>query len=137
LLQPVEKNPSRPVETYDRYLKLMEVAVDVAWRLRKAYRRAGLTTLNSGLWHPWRRKFATERKELPLKDVALAGGWRDRNTFLVCYQQPDPETLTRVVLHAPKLRDNGLEATEVTPVVTPRRNTKNAGSKPASTGTTV
>ncbi len=125
------------METYDRYLKLMEVAVDVAWRLRKAYRRAGLTTLNSGLWHPWRRKFATERKELPLKDVALAGGWRDRNTFLVCYQQPDPETLTRVVLHAPKLRDNGLEATEVTPVVTPRRNTKNAGSKPASTGTTV
>ena len=30
---PVEKNPRRPIETYDRYLKLMRVAGEVDWRL--------------------------------------------------------------------------------------------------------
>jgi integrase len=46
-------------------------------RLRKAYKRAGLETLKGGLWHAWRRKWATERKQMPLKDVAEAGGWRE------------------------------------------------------------
>jgi len=197
---PGEKNPRRPVETYDRYIKLMEVAGEVDWRLataltlaestgqrissilglqrrdvdfdrppygwlhfraehqkngrshwvpvtpecreqliahlervpptpdawlfpskhdasrpvdvfrmsrrlRWAYERAGLETLEGGLWHPWRRKWATERKNMPLKDVAEAGGWRDPNTLLKCYQQPDEATMTRVVLEPGKLRE--------------------------------
>ncbi len=28
-----------------------------------------------------------------LKDVAAAGGWRDVQTLLTCYQQPDQDTL--------------------------------------------
>ncbi|HVH69244.1 MAG TPA: tyrosine-type recombinase/integrase [Gemmatimonadales bacterium] len=166
---PVEKNPRRPIETYDRYLKLMRVASAVDWRLplalalaestgqrisailhlrredlalerlpygwvqfraehqkngcdhwvpltkntarlirrqlrslrsettswlfpadqqpaepvdrwfmsrrlSAAYERAGLKALSGGLWHPFRRKFATERKHFPLRDVATAGG---------------------------------------------------------------
>ena len=201
---PVEKNPRRPVETYDRYLELMEVAGEVDWRLplaltlaestgqrigsilalrrsdidldrlphgrvrfraesqktgyehgvpvppytrsvlkahlarlngeatpwlfpaernqdkpvcvstmsrrlREAYEKAELETLDGGLWHPWRRKWATERKGMPLKDVAAAGGWRDTATLLKSYQQVDDETVVRVVLEAPKLYAEGAE----------------------------
>lgn len=196
---PVEKNPRQPVETYDRYLKLMDVADEVDWRLplaltlaestgqrissilhvrrgdvdlerlphgwvrfsaeaqktgyehqvplseycrkvllayldhvpadpegwlfpserkagstvarwtmddylREAYEKAGVPRLEGGLWHPWRRKWATERKNLPLKDVAAAGGWRDYQTLLRSYQQVDTYTLVKVALEAPKLR---------------------------------
>src|SRR5207244_10849938 len=40
--------------------------------------------------------WARERKYLPLKDVAAAGGWRDTSTLLR-YQQPDEATLRAVV----------------------------------------
>src|SRR5207248_2860565 len=33
--------------------------------------------LDGGSFHPYRRKWATERKHLPDKDVMLAGGWSD------------------------------------------------------------
>jgi len=208
---PAEKNPRRPIETYDRYLKLMRVAGAVDWRLplavalaestgqrvsailhlgredlaldrlpygwvqfrgehqkngcdhwvpltkntarlvrrhvrslpgevaflfpadtqpthpvdrwfmsrrlRAAYQRAGLKPLNGGLWHPYRRKFATERKHLPLRDVAVAGGWKEPRTLLECYQQSDAATLQGVMLRAPKLFSDGLR--EITPTVTP------------------
>jgi integrase len=211
---PVEKNPRRPVETYDRYLLLMEVAGEVDWRLplalalaegtgqrigsilqlrrsdvdldrlpfgrvvfraenqktgfehwvplseecrsqvlthlrklpageewlfpaerktgsavhhwvlskhlREAYQRAGLDTLQGGLWHPWRRKWATERKHMPLRDVAAAGGWKEPTTLLKCYQQPDEETIQKVVLEAPKLRSRPVRQSKVTPLLTPR-----------------
>lgn len=41
--------------------------------------------------------WATERKDLPLKDVAAAGGWSDTSTLLQCYQQPDAETMRDVL----------------------------------------
>ena len=71
------------------------------WLLR-AYALAGLTKLRGGLWHPFRRKWATERKPYPLRDVAEAGGWSDVQTLLTCYQQPDAETL-RMVIEGEKL----------------------------------
>ena len=64
--------------------------------------------LQGGLWHPFRRKFATERKHMPLQDVALAGGWKEVQTLLECYQRPDDATLQDVVLRAPKLYADGL-----------------------------
>jgi hypothetical protein len=72
-------------------------------RLRKASEQAGLQSPPGGLWHAWRRKWATERKGMSLKDVAQAGGWRDETTLLKSYQQADEATLTSVVLDAPKL----------------------------------
>ena len=213
---PVEKNPRRPIETYDRYLKLMRVADKVDWRLplalalaestgqrisailqlrredlalerlpygwvqfraehqkngcdhwvpltrntarlirrqgralrgkgplmfpadrqptqpvdrwfmsrrlRTAYERAGLQPLSGGLWHPFRRKFATERKHLPIRDVAVAGGWKEPRTLLECYQLADNATLQAVVLGAPKLFADGLR--EITPTVTPTARTR-------------
>ena len=46
---------------------------------------------------PFRRLWASERKGLPVKDVAAAGGWKDITTLLDCYQQPDEDTLREVV----------------------------------------
>lgn len=45
----------------------------------------------------FRRLWATERKDLSLKDVAAAGGWKDVTTLLGCYQQPDEDTLRDVL----------------------------------------
>ena len=67
--------------------------------LRKAYQLAVLTPQPRGMWHPIRRKWATERKGYPVKDVAAAGGWRDEGTMLKSYQQADAETIRQVVLH--------------------------------------
>ncbi len=49
-----------------------------------------------------RRMWATERKNLPVKDVAAAGGWKDIMTLMECYQQPEEETLRSVVEYKPK-----------------------------------
>ena len=66
--------------------------------MKRAYRYAGLERPKGGLWHPFRRKWATERKEYPVKDVAAAGGWEDIPTALM-YQQPDEATLRQVMDH--------------------------------------
>jgi uncharacterized protein YeaO (DUF488 family) len=44
-------------------------------------------------WHSMRRKFATELKEKPLKDLCALGGWKNPQTILLCYQREDEETM--------------------------------------------
>jgi integrase len=73
--------------------------------LAYAERKAGLPKLVGGLWHPYRRKWATERKHLSITDVAAAGGWRDTATLLTCYTQPDNETLLAVMSEERKVRE--------------------------------
>ena len=73
--------------------------------LRDAETLAGVPKQEGGLWHPYRRKWATERKDLPVADVAAAGGWSDRATVQNIYQQVDQETLLRVVTSPTKLRE--------------------------------
>lgn len=63
--------------------------------------RARLPKLECGLWHPYRRAWASERKHLPDVDTAKAGGWRDRATIRRSYQQADPATTYKVVENAP------------------------------------
>lgn len=109
-LFPGDRKPEKPV------------CVSVMSRLlRVAYEEAKLPTLEGGLWHPWRRKWATERKGMPIKDVADAGGWQDTATLLESYQRSDDATLTQVFLEAPKLRSSGAGGTELTPLLTPPR----------------
>lgn len=43
-----------------------------------AEKKAGLQKLDGSLWHAYRRKWAIERKHLPLRDVAAAGGVEGR-----------------------------------------------------------
>jgi integrase len=77
---------------------------DAAWagsqcqeHLRQAEAAAKVEKLDGGLWHAYRRKWATERKDLPLKDVAAAGGWKDVTTLLTCYQHADEATMLKVM----------------------------------------
>ena len=93
-LFPSPLGPDKPI----RY----ELASD--W-LRQAEKLAGLETQKGGLWHPFRRLWATERKHLPDVDVAAAGGWTGTDTLRQIYQQPDAATMLRVVLEAGELRE--------------------------------
>ena len=75
-----------------------------AW-LRKAERLAGLKPQVGGLWHPFRRGWATARKRLPVQDVAAAGGWKSHVVVRDIYTQADAETILDVVLFAGELRE--------------------------------
>lgn len=48
-------------------------------------------------WHSLRRKFATELKAAPLKDLSYLGGWKDPKTILMCYQQADEGTMRQAL----------------------------------------
>jgi integrase len=72
-----------------------------AYWLKRAYELSGAPKSDGSLWHAFRRLWATERKQLPVKDVAAAGGWKDITTLIECYQQPDDLTLRAVVEFMP------------------------------------
>jgi len=67
--------------------------------------KAGVPKLKGGRWHAYRRKWATERKKLSVVDVMAAGGWKDLQTLLTCYQHSDEETMIEVMASPVKLRD--------------------------------
>jgi len=73
--------------------------------LRRAEKLAGLVEIAGGDFHPYRRKWATERKHLAPQDVAKAGGWSDLETLQRAYQQVDEETMYAVVSEPRKLRE--------------------------------
>jgi len=62
-----------------------------------AERRAGVKRGQHCGWHAYRRKFATQRKHLPVADVMAVMGLSDVNVFHTSYARPDMETLLRVV----------------------------------------
>ena len=64
--------------------------------LTVAEKKAGLPKQPRGLWHAYRRLWASQRKHLSLKDVAAAGGWKDVNTLLEVYQQSDDASILAV-----------------------------------------
>ncbi len=76
--------------------------------LERAEGLAGLEPIEGGDFHPYRRKWATERKHLPTKDVMAAGGWDDPRSLETCYQDVDAETLYAVVTEPRKLRKKAL-----------------------------
>ncbi len=76
--------------------------------LTVAEKKAKLPKLDGSLWHAYRRKWAIERKHLPLKDVAAAGGWKDVSTLLEVYQQSDEESVLAVTSVTVKLRERGV-----------------------------
>jgi hypothetical protein len=94
---PAQKDQNQPVQrdVFERWIWAIE-------------RHAKLPELDRGLLHPYRRKWATERKHLPIKDVAAAGGWKDVNTLLTCYQQADRQTVLAVMSEPRKVTERGL-----------------------------
>lgn len=75
------------------------VRADVAERwLRDAMDSAGLGWPVRFGYHAFRRMWATKRKDLPVQDVAAAGGWKGTQVLREIYQQADPETMEAVVM---------------------------------------
>jgi len=93
---PVFPSPTDLSKPIDRYIA-------TKW-LREVETMAGLDPLPGGAWHPYRRKWATERKHLPAADVAAAGGWKCVDT-LKLYQQVDAGTMLRVIDNPVELRE--------------------------------
>lgn len=77
-------------------------ARDLLYRTEKL---AKVTHLEGGAFHPYRRKWSTERKHLPTADVQLAGGWKDARSLERSYQKADARTILRVMTEPLKLRD--------------------------------
>lgn len=44
-------------------------------------------------WHSLRRKLADDLRDLPLKDLAAAGGWKEEQTVVRCYQSADRDRI--------------------------------------------
>jgi integrase len=93
-LFPSPGNPARPV----RYEQASQ------W-LRAAEGFAELEPQRGGCWHPYRRLWASCRKDLPDVDVAEAGGWGSLEALKRAYQQPDDATMLKVVTHGVELRE--------------------------------
>ena len=71
-------DPSKPVRK------------DVAARLLlKAELAAHLPKMAGGVFHPYRRLWASERRHQPDVDVAAAGGWKDTRALKSSYQHAD------------------------------------------------
>ena len=64
-------------------------------------REAELEHLTGGLGHPFRRKWATGRKDLPIPDVNAADARKDTNTLLTCDQHRS-EGWMLTVMQSPK-----------------------------------
>lgn len=77
-------------------------ARDLLYRVEKL---AKVTHLDGGAFHPYRRKWSTERKHLPTADVQLAGGWKDARSLERSYQKADAKTILRVMTEPMKLRE--------------------------------
>ena len=73
--------------------------------LREGEKLAGVEPQKGSLWHAYRRKWATERKHLPVQDVARAGGWKSNVVVQNIYTQADDETMLQVVLDHGQLRE--------------------------------
>lgn len=73
--------------------------------LERAEQLAGLDRQSGGDWHPYRRKWATERKHWPTVDVMKTGDWKDERSLKNSYIKSDDETILAVVNEPKKLRE--------------------------------
>ena len=64
---------------------------------KRAERLAGLEPIRWLGWHSLRRRFATDLKPIPLRDLCDLGGWKDPDTVVKCYQAADEEDLRRAI----------------------------------------
>ena len=83
------------VDARDESMPMSRQQARAMWdRLAKT---AGIPTGQRFGWHAMRRKFATDLKAMPLRDLAHAGGWKSTATILEAYQQPDLELQRRML----------------------------------------
>ena len=75
---------------------------------RQAEKLAEMEPRRGRGWHSFRRKFASDYVDQPLKVLADLGGWRSTQTIIECYQKPDQERLKEALLMRRKA-SNGTE----------------------------
>jgi hypothetical protein len=63
----------------------------------KAQPAAGLDGIKRLGWHSLRRKFANDLRQVPLKDLASLGGWKDTQTLLKCYLKEDEHAMVEAL----------------------------------------
>jgi integrase len=97
---PIFPMPGQPTQCYTRH------AVRKTWDALAI--AAELPTGERFGWHSLRRKFATELKAMPLKDLCALGGWKSPATILTCYQSPDDATQRTALAERQTLRAAGL-----------------------------
>ena len=81
-----QKNSEKPVDK----------RVLTHW-MAAAERRAQVPKLKGGVFHPFRRKFASELQNKPIKQVMALGGWADQETMQTCYVQVTNDELRTLV----------------------------------------
>ena len=91
---PREESPNRSIH-----------AVFNVWKRLPA--GAGLRSGERYGWHSLRRKFASELKHAPLRDLAHLGGWKSTQTIVTCYQHPDEATQREALAQRRPLRAVG------------------------------
>lgn len=74
-------SPSDPESPVSRHLAR-------SW-WKRVQARAGVTARNGMGWHSLRRKFATELRHAPLRDLVDLGGWKSPQVVTRCYQGAD------------------------------------------------
>ena len=99
---PAPRLPDQPVDRWALVKYLLQAEHD-----------AGLPKLVGGVWHPYRRKWAMERKRWPTRDVAAVGGWKCLRSLLDCYAQSDRETMRAVVNEQRKLSAADLQPSQL------------------------
>ena len=80
------RNPALPVE---RFL------VREWWNRLEA--ASGIARIPGRGWHALRRKFASELKHTPARDLCELGGWKSLQTIVKCYQRADETTMRQAL----------------------------------------
>jgi integrase len=93
---PSDSDPSRPLPRHTA----------AKW-WRRADEKAGLVHVLGMGFHSARRKFASELKGTNLRDLAYMGGWKNPQTVLTIYQQPEMEVQREALATRKKLRVAG------------------------------
>ena len=102
-LFPAPEDPTKPVDKYSTG-KLLTRGIALAKRKAKEDGRTFEPPPQWG-YHSFRRKFATELKGAPDKDVADLGGWKDLNTTREFYQMADHDSMVAALTSRIELRN--------------------------------
>lgn len=87
-------SPKRPGKPWSRWH-----ARDL---LERAEKRAGLEAMDGGDFHPYRRKWSSERRHHPWADIAAVSGRKDRRTFERSYAKADAAGVLAVAVNDPR-----------------------------------
>jgi hypothetical protein len=75
--------------------------------MERGLKKIGITSGMRYGWHSLRRQFATDLTHIPLSDLCALGGWKDPNTILKCYAQPDEQTMREALNNRTRFAVNG------------------------------